>query len=44
VHILADNHILGIALFRNVDVFLAHSGQLDHGLEMVATLVKIECG
>jgi len=23
VHILADNHILGIALFRNVDVFLA---------------------
>jgi hypothetical protein len=28
---------------RNVDVFLAHSGQLDHGLEMVATLVKIEC-
>ena len=28
---------------RNVDVFLAHSGQLDDGHEMVATLVKIEC-
>src|SRR5262249_48124263 len=28
----------------NVDDFLAHSGQLDHSHEMVATLVKIECG